>query len=41
MLRFFVAQRLTDAASVGRTNLGYFGIIARKALADYKTTRTG
>jgi hypothetical protein len=39
-LRVFIARRLTDAASVGRINLGHLGIIARKALADYKTGHT-
>ncbi len=38
-LRSFVAHRLADAALVGRTTLGELGIVARKALADFKAGR--
>ncbi|WP_315730298.1 MULTISPECIES: hypothetical protein [unclassified Bradyrhizobium] len=35
-VRVFIAQRLADAAQSRRTTLGELGIVARKALADFR-----
>jgi hypothetical protein len=35
-LRAFIAERLNEASAARRTTLGELGIVARKALADYK-----
>jgi hypothetical protein len=35
-VRAFIAQRLADAAQSRRTTLGELGIVARKALADFR-----
>jgi hypothetical protein len=40
-LRAFVAHRLADAVQTGLTTVGELGIVARKALADYKASRSG
>ncbi len=37
-VRAFIAHRLADAAQGRRTTLGELGIVARKALADYRAS---
>ncbi len=37
-LRAFIAHRLADAAQGRMTTLGELGIVARKALADYRAS---
>lgn len=37
-IRAFIAHRLADAVQDGLTTLGELGIVARKALAEYRGT---
>jgi hypothetical protein len=40
-VRAFIAHRLADAVQAGLTAIGELRIVARKALAEYRTGRSG
>lgn len=39
-LKAFIAHRLADAVQTGLTTLGELGIVARKAISDYKASHS-